>query len=164
MDDERAARKEPSIQTDDDRQRQRQNQQLRDDLKYVTDCIQEQRPDIFATTTAGQSSSLLHDVLWQLIDRRLRAEEYDYAEEEENSHPYVPLRVTNEHDGDEQDEETTSRLLLQLLRDEVRVVESYNDGSSDDDDDKLVCLVDYNATAAPPSVVAPAPADDDTAS
>jgi len=163
MDDDESTRAKRTQHPDDDlMQLTRQNLRLRDDLKYVTDRIQEQRPDVFATTAQGQS--LLHDILWQLIDRRLRAEdENDEQEAEENSHPYVPLRVTTTNGDDEQDDEgTKSRLLLQLLRDEVRVVESYNDSGSDKDDDKLVCLVDYNATAAAPTSVAlQAPADDD---
>jgi len=83
----------------------RNNELLGNDLKYVTDCIQEDRP-----------GADLYDVLLKLVNLRV-----DYAED----NPYVKLE---------------DKALLQLLRDELHVIESYQG------DEHTVCLVDYLST------------------
>jgi len=117
---------------------QRQNELLRDDLKYVTDCIQTERLASSSSSSPDEgtfTTNLLHDVLWKLIDGRLehqhRNPNDDDDDDDDDANPYVQV-----------DDER----LLQLLRDETFVVDPYycevDDSSSD-----LVCLVDYLSTS-----------------
>ena len=81
---------------------------------------------------------MLHDILWQLVDRRIAATgvhntntscdtDDDDSNNKNQQHPYVWIE-------DQQ--------LLHLLQNEWNVVEPYDDQGSSN----LVCLIDYLST------------------
>lgn len=88
------------------------NQQLHQQLQYVTELIQKER-----NISLESSDSTLQEVIVQLLQRRIHNLE----------NPYISIYDEG---------------VLQLLRDEAHVVESYKNNNQDN----LVCMVDYNST------------------